>query len=39
MTPGISHKMSSVSDQKYKTMKDVDTDFLLLVDHYMIPKT
>ena len=30
MTPGISHKMSSVSDQKYRTMKDVDTDFFIV---------
>ena len=30
MTPGVSHKTSSISDQTYRNMSDIDTDFFIV---------
>jgi orotidine-5'-phosphate decarboxylase len=30
MTPGISSIKSNINDQKYRTMDDVDTDYIIV---------
>lgn len=30
MTPGVSHISSQIDDQKYKTVKDIDTDYIIV---------